>query len=355
MPEQMDVDLRSDTVTRPCARMRKAMAEAEVDDAVLGDDPTVKRLEIRAAELTGKEAALFVPSGCMANLISVMCHAPAGSEIIVAENSHIHCAEAGSYARIAQVNKWPLPVDAIGRFDPAQVAAAIHVGYGLPGGNSHHPTTHLLCLENTNNFCGGTVQSSKDMQASVEAAKRKAPWIKIHLDGARLFNAAVALEVPAKTLTAAADSVSFCLSKGLGAPVGSLVCGTQELITQAIALRKMLGGGMRQAGVLAACGLVALEDENLEGLSKAHGYCRRLAEGLSQLPGITLDLDAVHTNILFFTFKSDKGNASWLVGQLKDRGVRCMAMGDRVRMVTHRDNNADQVEATLKTAQAVFV
>ncbi|MCZ7646962.1 MAG: beta-eliminating lyase-related protein [Planctomycetota bacterium] len=348
------IDLRSDTVTAPDATMRKAMAAAEVGDDVFGDDPTVRRLEERAAERIGKPAALFVPSGCMANLIAVMAQAPAGSEILVGSRSHIHTAEAGAYARLAQVNKWPLAEDAQGRLDPDAVRAAIHVGYGLPGGNSHLPTTSLLCLENTHNFCGGAVQNAADMRAAADAARSRAPWIKVHLDGARLFNAAVALGVSSKSLAEAADSVSFCLSKGLGAPVGSLVCGSRDLIVQAHALRKMLGGGMRQAGVLAACGLLALEEDNVARLAEDHAHARRLAEGLAALPGISADPAAVRTNILFFEYRGPKGDAAWLQRALEAEGVRCLALGARLRMVTHRDVSGAQIDEALRAAARVL-
>ena len=354
MPSRLPIDLRSDTVTQPSKAMRAAMAEAEVGDDVFQEDPTVKRLEARGAELLGKEAAIFVPSGCMGNLIGVLAQAPAGSEILVAENSHIHTAEAGSYARLAQVNKWALEVDQFGRFDPAEVTRRIRVGYGLPGGNSHSPTTALLCFENTHNFCGGTVQTPTELRACAAAAKVKAPWLKVHLDGARIFNAATALKVPAREIAAVADTVSCCLSKGLGAPVGSLLCGTQDLITQAHALRKMLGGGMRQAGVLAACGILSLTDASLALLEEDHANCRHLAEGLAGMPGIAVELDVVQTNILFFDYCGSHGDAAWLTRELNAAGVRCLALGERIRMVTHRDVSRAQIDEALNiTARIV--
>ncbi|MBI3832632.1 MAG: low specificity L-threonine aldolase [Planctomycetes bacterium] len=348
MPNKRPIDLRSDTVTAPTPEMRRAMAEAEVGDDVFGDDPTVNRLQERAAELLGKEAAIFVPTGCMGNLISVMMQAPAGSEILVAENSHIHTAEAAAYARCAQVNKWPLKVDRFGRLDAAEIVRSIHKGHGLPGGNSHHATTSLLCLENTNNFCGGTVQTAAEMRAVADAARAKAPWIKVHLDGARLFNAAVALKVPARELAAVADSVSFCLSKGLCAPAGSVICGKKDAIVQAHALRKMLGGGMRQVGVLAACGLLSISEPMTARLAEDHANCRRLAEGLAELPGIAVDLETVQTNILFFEYRGPKGDAAWLAGALSAEGARCLALGTRVRMVTHRDVTRAQIDEVLR-------
>lgn len=348
------IDLRSDTVTRPTPEMRAAMASADVGDDVYGDDPTVRRLEERAAELTGKEAALFVPSGCMGNLISIMAQAPAGSEILVADNSHIHCAEGGGYARLAQVNKWALPTDKFGRMDAARLEQAIHIGYGRPGGNSHLPTTALLCLENTHNFCGGTVLSIADLRMMADAARSKAPWIKVHLDGARVFNAAVALNVPVRQLADVADTVSFCLSKGLCAPVGALVCGTREFVTQAHALRKMLGGGMRQAGVLAACGLISLSDGMVNRLADDHANARRLAAGLSGLKGIRIDFDTVQTNILFIEPTHPGRDAAWLVAGLEAQGVRCLVLGTRVRMVTHRDVSRAQIDSVLTIARGLL-
>lgn len=343
-------DFRSDTVTQPTSEMRQAMASAEVGDDVFGDDPTVKALEARAAEVTGKDAAIFVPSGCMANLIAIMTQAPAGSEMLVAENSHVNTAESAAYARVAQVNKWPLKVDRFGRMDPAEIVRNIRKGYGLPGGNSHHATTSLLCLENTNNFCGGTVQAPDELKRVADAARTQAPWIKVHLDGARLFNAAEALKVPARAIAAVADTVSFCLSKGLCAPVGSLICGKKTEIDQAHALRKMLGGGMRQAGVLAACGLISLSETMTARLAEDHANCRRLAEGLAELPGVTVDLETVQTNILFFGYQGSKGGAGWLAQAMGAEGVRCLALGERVRMVTHRDVTRAQVDETLRVA-----
>jgi len=346
MADLFPIDLRSDTVTRPTPEMRAAMATAEVGDDVFGDDPTVQRLQERAAELLGKEAALFVPSGSMANLVSVLALAPGGCEMLVGERSHIHTAENVAYARVAQVKAWPLPTDRFGRFDPAAVAASVHVGYGLPGGNPHLATTRLLCLENTHNFCGGTMQTPGEMRAAVSAARARAPWIKVHLDGARIFNAAVALGTPARDLAAVADSVSFCVSKGLSAPVGSLVCGSRDFVAQALAHRKMLGGGMRQVGVLAACGLVAISEPMIARLAEDHANCRRLAEGLAELPGIEVDLKVVQTNILFFPYRGAKG-ADGLARELNAAGVRCLALGDRIRFVTHREVSRAQVDAAL--------
>jgi threonine aldolase len=351
MPNLLPVDLRSDTVTRPTPEMRAAMAAAEVGDDVFREDPTVRRLEERAAELMGKEAALFVASGCMANLVCVMAQIPAGGEIVLGEMSHMRNAESGAYARFAQVKEWPLPTDKFGNYDPARLAAAIHVGCGLPGGNPHRATTRLLCLENTNNYCGGTVQTPALMSASVQAARSQAPWIKVHLDGARIFNAAVALGIPARELAAVSDSVCFCVSKGLSSPVGSLVCGSRDFVTEALGCRKMLGGGMRQVGVLAACGLVSVSEPMIARLAEDHVNCRRLAEGLAELPGVKLDLETVQTNILYLTYRGPKGDSEWLLRALNAAGVRCLVVAGRIRMVTHREVSRAQVDEALRIAR----
>ncbi|GMV79252.1 MAG: threonine aldolase [Planctomycetota bacterium] len=348
------IDLRSDTVTRPDAAMRRAMAEAEVGDDVFGDDPTVIRLQERAAELVGKPAALFVPSGCMANLIGVMAQAPAGSEILVGARSHINSAESAAYARLAQVNKCALPEDERGRLDPVLVRSSIRFGAEISGGNSHHATTTLLALENTHNYCGGSALSVADMRAPIAAARERAPWIKVHLDGARIFNAAAVLNVSARDIAALADSVSFCLSKSLGAPAGSLICGSNELVARGVGLRKMLGGGMRQAGILAAAGLEALKTPNLERLADDHANARRLAEGLAELPGIVADPASVQTNILFIEYRGRKGDTAWLGRALTERGVWCLALGERLRMVTHRDVTRAQIDAALKLAAGIL-
>jgi threonine aldolase len=218
---------------------------------------------------------------------------------------------------------------------------------GLAGGNAHKATTRLVCLENTHNACGGTVQTAAEMRVVVEAARKRAPWIKVHLDGARIFNAAVALGVPARELAAVADSVCFCVSKGLSGPVGSLVCGSQALVMEATALRKMLGGGMRQAGVLAACGLVSSSAPMIARLAEDHANSRVLAEGLAGLPGVALDLETVQTNIVYFAYRGSRGDGAWLVPALNAAGVRCLLVGERIRMVTHREVSRQQVDAAL--------
>ncbi len=349
----MIIDLRSDTLTRPTPEMRQAMASAEVGDDVIDIDPTVVKLEEKAAALTGKEAALFMPSGCMANLIAVLCQAPAGSEILCGDQSHIHRAENGGYARVAQVNKWALKNDRFGRLDAAEIQSAIHVGIER-GGNSHLPSTSLLCLENTHNYCSGTVQTVAEMQTAVQAAKVKAPWINVHLDGARLFNAVVKLNCPARDLASVADTVSFCVSKGLSSPIGSLLCGKKELITQARGHRKMLGGGMRQVGVLAACGLISISESMISRLADDHHNARKLAEALAGYKGISVDLETVQTNIVFFSYAGTKGDSAWLGKVLNEAGIKCLVMGPKIRFVTHREITAQDTEHALKIIHGIL-
>lgn len=328
------IDLRSDTVTKPTPAMRRAMYEAEVGDDVLGDDPTVKRLEALAAERVGKEAALYVPSGTMANLISVLVHCRRGEEMILGDQAHIYIYEAGGSAAVGSVHPRPVPNLPNGQLDLALVEAAIR------DENVHTPRTRLLALENTHNRCSGAVLPLSYMHAAGDLARRRG--LKLHLDGARLFNAAAALGVPAAEIAAPCDSVSFCLSKGLGAPVGSLVAGSREFVDEARRQRKVLGGGMRQSGVLAAAGIIALT-EMTERLAEDHARARRLAEGLTRLPGIVLDPQDVPTNIVIFALERADLTPAQLIARLADQGVWVLSMGgQRLRAVTnyHIDDEA---------------
>jgi threonine aldolase len=337
------IDHRSDTVTQPTPAMRRAMSRAVVGDDVFGEDPTVRRLEELAAETLGKEAALFVASGTMGNLLAVMVQA-AGGEVLLGDSSHIRLNEAGGHARVAGSPAWPLATDRFGRFDPAEVAGSVH------GGNIHNARTRLLCLENTHNFCGGTVISVKDTEAIVRPARKAG--LKLHLDGARIFNAAAALGVSAKKLAAPFDSVMFCLSKGLCAPVGSMLCGSREFVAEARARRKLIGGAMRQAGVLAACGIIAIR-EMAGRLGEDHANARLLAECLAGLPGVELDLETVQTNMVIFAYRGPRGrDARWLQGELARRGVLALALpvgGEpRIRMVTHHDVPRRDIDRALR-------
>ena len=340
------IDLRSDTVTRPTPDMRRAMAECEVGDDVLGEDPTAAILEERAAELTGKEAALFVPSGTMGNLMALMLHASPGDEVLLCENSHMNMAESGSAGRLAGVVKWMLRVDRFGRPDPAEIERSIH------GHNIHVPTTRLLCLENTHNFAGGTVLAQEDMRACVAPARRAG--LRVHLDGARIFNASIKMGCKAADLAAEADSVMFCVSKGLCSPVGSLLCGTREFVVEARRVRKMLGGGMRQVGVLAACGLVSVSDAMISRLAEDHENCRVLAEGMAGIRGVRIDLETVQTNILFFELEGARMDAATFRERLWDEGVLSLAVGHRTRMVTHRDVSRAGVDRVLAVANRLL-
>jgi threonine aldolase len=285
------IDLRSDTVTHPTPEMRKAMSEAEVGDDVYGEDPTVNRLEFMAAQKTGKEAALFTTSGTQSNLISVLSHTQRGNEIILGDQSHIFWYEVGGASAIGGVVLHTLPNDKTGQIDVNEIENAIR------GNNLHYPETSLVCLENTHNRCGGSILSVAYTENICEVAHKHA--LKVHLDGARIFNAAVALGVDAKILSKSVDSVSFCLSKGLSAPVGSLLCGNKTFVDRARKYRKMLGGGMRQAGILAAAGIVAL-NTMIDRLAEDHTNAKRLYQGLASIRGIIPAQDNVPTNIVMF-------------------------------------------------------
>jgi threonine aldolase len=340
------VDLRSDTLTRPTPAMRRAMATAEVGDDVFGEDPTVLRLEALAAERVGKAAGLFVPSGTMGNLAALLAHCRRGDEIILGDQSHTFTYEAGGSAALGGIHPRTLPNRADGTLDPGEIAAAVRAD------NVHFPISRLICLENTHNRCGGAVLDAAYLAEVRAVADRFG--LAIHLDGARLFNAAVALNVPAGALARAADSVTFCLSKGLAAPVGSVLCGSTDFIARARRARKMLGGGMRQAGVLAAAGIVALETM-VDRLAEDHANARRLAEGLADLPGIQIDPGTVRTNIVIFHLERPDLTPDELVTGLARRRVRLFAIGGpRLRAVTHYEVTAAGIEAALEAFAAAL-
>lgn len=325
----MTVDLRSDTVTRPSPEMVQAMATAPLGDDVLGDDPTVHRLEREAAERVGKEAALFVPSGTMGNLVAVCSWVKHGEAVIIDEEAHILYYECAGSAVVAGALFRSVPSDGVMR--PADVEARVMAS------SVHTPGTTLLCLENTHNRMGGAVTSVETHRQYREVADRHG--MHIHLDGARVFNAAVALGVDVSEITQHVDSVNFCFSKGLGAPVGSALCGSQEFVTQARQWRKRLGGGMRQSGVLAACCLVALED--VAGrLAADHARTQTLSDALVNLPGLS-PLPAP-TNILMVETEVD---ASEWQTKLERAGVLCFAVGpNKLRLVLHRDVHDEGVQ-----------
>jgi threonine aldolase len=334
------IDLRSDTVTLPTPEMRQAMFEAELGDDVMGEDPTVNRLERLAARRLGKEAALFVPSGTMANLACLLSHCARGDEVIMGDVAHTFLFEAGSSAAVGGIHPRTLPNQPDGTLDLGDVEAAIR-----DPNNSHYPRTKLICLENTHNRCGGAVLTPEYMARVRALADRYG--LAIHLDGARLFNAAVALGVEPSLLARDADSVSFCLSKGLSAPVGSLVCGSELFIRKAHRQRKMLGGGMRQVGVLAAAGIVALETM-VDRLAIDHANARRLAQGLASFPGIILDPAWVQSNIVIFELTPGDLSPAGFAQSLAERGVKVGAIGGRrFRAVTHRGIEEDQIDRAL--------
>ena len=328
------VELRSDTFTQPTESMRKAMAAADVGDDVWDEDPTVHRLQQRAAEMVGKEASLFVPSGTMGNLCALLSHTESGEEVLLEIDSHIFQNEVAGASVVGGLQLRPLDtVD--GRMQPEQVRRAIREP------DIHEPRTGLLCIENTHNRKGGICLNPAQTAALAEVAH--AAGFPVHLDGARVFNAAVALEVNVRQLTGPVDSVMFCLSKGLSAPVGSLLAGTAPFIERARRMRKMLGGGMRQAGVLAAAGLISI-NEMVDRLAEDHRNAHRLAEGLQGLAGIDIDLALVETNMVFGDCRAPL-TAREFSRRCQEVGVLLdLASPYRWRMVTHRGVSADDVE-----------
>jgi len=322
------IDLRSDTVTKPTPEMREAMAKAEVGDDVYGDDPTVNRLQEMAAEMTGHEAALLVASGTMGNLAAVLAHCQRGDEVILGKDAHTFRYEAGGISVLGGVHSCQLPNQPDGSIALDDIEGAIR--YDDP----HQPITRLIALENTHNRCGGTYQSVEYTRQVAAFAHERG--LKVHLDGARVFNAAAALGVPVKDLTENVDSITFCLSKGLSAPVGSVLCGSVEFIEKAHRARKILGGGMRQAGVLAAAGIVALE-KMVPRLGKDHVRARTLAEGLSENRGLVLDVGTPATNMVFMNLAEDVSlSADEVAEKMKAQKVLVGVAGSRrFRLVTH--------------------
>jgi threonine aldolase len=340
------IDLRSDTMTQPTTAMRKAMAEAEVGDDVFGEDPTVNRLEEMAAERLGKEAALLVSSGTMGNLVSQLAHCGRGDEIILGSQAHTFFFEQGGSAAVGGIHPRTVPNQPDGKLALEDIEAAIR------GDNVHFPRSRLIILENTHNLCNGWPLDLEYLQAVSDIARRHK--LKIHVDGARFFNAAVALNTDPKDLAAAADSVSFCLSKGLGAPVGSMVCGTRNFIDETRRARKLLGGGMRQAGVVAAAGIIAL-NEMVDRLADDHANAHKLALGLVQIPGISIDPDRIRTNILFFEVTRKDLTPEQFVQRIGAGGVRMLPVGARrVRAVTHYHISSEDVDRALSVISKVM-
>jgi threonine aldolase len=342
------IDLRSDTITQPTAAMRAAMAGAEVGDDVFGDDPTVPRLEARVAETFGKERALFVPTGTMANLIAVLAHTwERGSEYILGDRAHIFLYEQGGGAQFGGSHPRTVPTARDGTLALDDLRAAIRED------DQHYPATKLICIENTHNMCGGVVLPPA-FAASVGALASER-GLRLHADGARIWNAMVASGEDGVAIGAHVDSLAVCLSKGLGAPAGSLVVGSAETITRARRLRKALGGAMRQTGILAAAGLHAL-DHHLARMSDDHARARALAVGLAAMPSLAVDVPSVHTNLLFFHVRPDSPlDAPALVGACAEKGVHFLQMeGPLCRIVTHLHVTDEDVDATLRVVREVL-
>ena len=338
------IDLRSDTITRPTQQMRHAMANAEVGDDVFGDDPTVNLLEETVAEILGKEAALFVPSGTMANQIAVRCHTQPGDEVLLHEDAHHYFYETGGAFVLSGVVPRMLKGEK-GMFTAVEVERAIRPD------DVHFPSTSLICLENTTNRGGGAIWSIDDIKEIKKVADKRN--LKMHLDGARLWNASVASGIPEKEFAKFFDTVNVCFSKGLGAPIGSAVTGSSEIIAKARKYRKLFGGGMRQAGIIAAGALFALAHHR-ERLAEDHKYAKQLAEGIAGLPGIEIDLESVETNIVIFFSKNIP--ASELAQKIFDEGIWVLALGDEmVRAVTNIGVDDDDIERTLKVMKSICV
>ena len=337
------IDLRSDTVTLPTPAMLEAMARAELGDDVLGDDPTVQRLEALAAQHMGKEAALFTASGTMSNLLALLAHCQRGDEAVVGDESHILHYEVGGAFALGGLGLRPVPNDAKGRLDLDRLRRAIRPD------NVHMPSTGLICLENTHNRCGGTALTEEDTAAVAAVAREHG--LPLHLDGARIFNAAVALGVPAARLAQPADSVCFSLCKGLACPIGSILCGPGHLIQRARKLRKMLGGGMRQVGIIAAAGVVALETM-IHRLAQDHANAQLLGHGISRIPGLRLEPPQVETNLVFFV--PEGIDLQTFQRRLEREGVLSLVEDDRLRMVTHWGIQREDIEEALERVRRVM-
>ena len=340
------IDLRSDTVTLPTQAMRQAIFEADLGDDVFGEDPTTNRMEKMAAERMGKEAALMVASGTMGNLVCILTHCKRGEEVILGDKSHSFLYEGGGMSALGGIHPHTVVNQPDGTMRLEDIEAAIR------GDNVHFPRTRLICLENTHNHCNGiplTLKYTKEV-----AALARKHRLQVHLDGARIFNAAVALGVDVKELTGPVDSVSFCLSKGLSAPVGSVICGSGEFISEARRNRKILGGGMRQCGIIAAAGIIALE-QMTERLTEDHANARRLAEGIAEISGLSLDPKSVKTNIIYFNLAGKRLSAGTLVKQLANRGIKILQLGPaQLRAVTHYGISSEDIDMTLTALSRIM-
>ncbi len=340
------IDLRSDTVTLPTEAMREAISRAALGDDVFGEDPTINRLETMMAERMGMEAALLVVSGTMGNVTCVLTHCARGEEVIIGDASHLFLNEAGGMSALGGIFPHTIPNQPDGTLRIEDIEAAIRAE------NIHFPRTRLVCLENTHNRCYGAALTPEYTASVVALAKRRG--LAVHLDGARIFNAAVALGVDCRELTRGVDSVNVCLSKGLAAPVGSVICGTREFIARARRTRKMLGGGMRQAGIIAAAGIVALEGM-IDRLAEDHANARRLAEGIAGIPGVATDPARVGTNILYLDLIDRRFSDEEFMSRLAAKGVRLSHPGPaRFRMLTHYGIGPADITAALTALRAVM-
>ena len=340
------IDLRSDTVTQPTPAMRKAMAEAEVGDDVYGEDPTVNALQAEAAALLGKEAALFVASGTMANQIALKAHTQPGDEVVAHPLAHIVRAESAGGAALAGVQFRPVGEED-GTMDPAKIEAVYQSGE-----NPHFAPTRLICVENTHNLLGGTVWPLERLEAVAAVAKKHK--LMLHMDGARVLNAAIALDLRPDKIAAGADSVSMCFSKGLGAPVGSVIAGSKAFVVRCTRYRKMYGGGMRQAGILAAAARYALQ-HHVERLAEDHAHARLLAEGLAQSKYIAFPNGMPQTNLVFFNLQHPALSLEKLLAGLKERGILVgQAYGTLARAVTHLDVSRKDIEQTVGAVQQLL-
>ena len=339
------IDLRSDTVTKPTPAMRKAMAKAEVGDDVFGEDPTVNALQAKVAKILGKEASLFVPSGTMANQLAIKSHTQPGDEVIIEATSHPYNFEGGASAALSGIQFYCLK-GIRGLLDASQIGEAIRPD------DHHFPVTRLICLENTHNRGGGSVYPIERIAEISRLAKSRGLFV--HLDGARLWNASVASGIKPREYAQWADSVSVCLSKGLGAPIGSLVAGTKTFIDRVHRFRKMFGGGMRQAGIIAAAGIYAL-DHHIERLKEDHNNAKRLALGLNEFQGVSIDPEHVETNIVIFDIAEMGMTAPQVRDEMKKKGVLIHPFGKtQIRLVTHLDVSKEGIEIALKAFKKVL-
>ena len=341
------IDLRSDTVTKPTPEMREAMAEAEVGDDVYRDDPTVNQLEELAAGMLGKEASLFVPSGTMGNLIALLVHCQRGNEAIVGDKSHIYLNEAGGMSALGGIQPWPLPNQKDGTLALDDILASIRTE------DVHHPITRLICLENTQNICGGVPLTPEYTRQVGDLAHKNN--LSLHIDGARIFNAAVAQNVDVKELAAPADSIMFCLSKGLASPIGSMLVGTSKFIARARHIRKMLGGGMRQVGIVAAAGIISLE-KMTRRLADDHARARKLADGLKQVQGLLIDEGLPYSNMVYLNLTNDvKTDTKTITERMLKLGILLDPdNARRFRLVTHYWIDDSAVEKTIKAFKTVL-